>query len=209
MSIALACRDQSLGFSQTDDFLRLLTPISRYASRAFRFLNPEARDEAVQEVVAKSFAAYRRLLDRGREHAIAAAPLARFAIAQTKVGRCVGGQLNTHDVSSQYCQQRHGIGLTSLEQIDDATGAWKEILIEDPSATPAETAAIRLDFQAWLCTLPKRQRQIAELLSTGETTQAAAKLFDVTAGRISQMRSQLQEAWDVFQSQGTVATAAT
>ena len=97
----------------------------------------------------------------------------------------------------------------SLEQIDDATGAWKEILIEDPSATPAETAAIRLDFQAWLCTLPKRQRQIAELLSTGETTQAAAKLFDVTAGRISQMRSQLQEAWDVFQSQGTVATAAT
>ena len=62
-------------FSQADDFLSLLPSISRYASRAFRFLDVEARDEAVQEVVAKSFSAYRRLLERGREDTIAAAPL--------------------------------------------------------------------------------------------------------------------------------------
>jgi len=200
MGIALDVCDQSSGLSRTDDFLSLLSPISRYACRAFRFLNPEARDEAVQEVVAKAFVAYRGLIERGRMEAVAPAPLARFAIAQTKAGRCVGGRLNSDDVSSRHCQLRRGIGLRSLERIDDATGSWKEILIEDPSATPAEVAAIRLDFQCWLGTLPRRQRQIAELLSTGETTQAAAKLFDVSPGRISQIRNQLEESWHKFQS---------
>ena len=201
MSVALCTPERSLSFSEPDDFLRLLSPIRRSARRAFHFLDPEARDEAVQEVVAKSFAAYRSLLDRGRSHVIAAGPLARFAVAQTKAGRHLGGQLNRDDVGSLYCEYHHGISLKSLEQLDDATGAWREILIEDPSLTPADAAAIRIDFQAWLDLLSPRQRQIAEVLSIGETTQAAAKLFDVTAGRISQIRSQLQAAWEAFQSE--------
>ena len=201
MSVALCAPEPSLAFSEPDDFLRLLSPIRQSARRAFHFLDPEARDEAVQEVVAKSFAAYRSLLDRGRAHVIAAGPLARFAVAQTKAGRLLGGQLNRDDVGSLYCEHHHGISLKSLEQLDDATGAWREILIEDPSVTPADAAAIRIDFQTWLDLLSPRQRQIAEFLSIGETTQAAAKLFDVTAGRVSQIRRQLQAAWEAFQDE--------
>ena len=196
----------SVRFSQTDDFLSLLPAITRYASRVFRFLDVEARDEAVQEVVAKSFSAYRRLLERGREDAIAAAPLARYAIAQTKVGRCLGAELNCDDVSSRYGQLKHGIEVRSLEHLDEADGTWKSILVEDPSATPAEIAAIRVDFQDWLDTLPSRLRQIAEQLSLGETTQAVAQLFHLTAGRISQIRNQLQHAWQTFQGEEVTLT---
>ncbi|MFO1004639.1 MAG: hypothetical protein U0929_01670 [Planctomycetaceae bacterium] len=84
---------------------------NRYAIWAFQFLNPETRDEAVQEEVAKSFAAYRRILYLGREHAIAAFPLDRFEITQAEVGRCIGNQLNTDDASSRYFYQRQSTSI--------------------------------------------------------------------------------------------------
>ncbi len=187
--------------SQPDDFLRLLPPIHRYARHAFRRLDPDAREEAIQEVVANAFAAYRRLIERGKTQVIAPAPLARFAITQTRSGRRVGGQLNINDVTSHYCQHRRGIGPVSLGKVDEATGTWTQILVEDPSSSPADIAAIRIDFETWMESLPQRQRNIAEVLSTGETTNAVAKLFDVTAGRISQLRSQLKAAWEAFQGE--------
>lgn len=194
--------------SEPVDFVKLLPFIRRQARKSFANLNPEARDEAVQEVVANSFAAYRRLIERGKIGVIAPKPLARFAIAQTRTGRHVGGHLNCHDVSSRYCRNRQGLVLQSLEQVDAATGCWKQILVEDPSSTPADIVAIRVDFQSWLNTLSVRQRHIAELLSTGETTLAVAKLFRVTAGRVSQLRSELKAMWEAFQGEGSEATLA-
>ena len=187
--------------SQPDDFLRLLPPIQRSARQAFRRLDPDTREDAIQEVVANAFAAYHRLLERGKAHVIAPEPLARFAIAQTRAGRRVGGQLNIDDVTSHHCQYRRGIELVSMGHVDETTGTWEQILVEDPSSSPADIAAIRIDFEAWMELLPHRQRSIAEVLSTGETTSAVAKLFDVTSGRISQLRSQLKAAWEAFQGE--------
>ena len=195
-------------FSRPEDFLRLMSPIHRYARHAFRRLGPDSREEAVQEVVANAFAAYRRLIERGKSHVISPGPLARFAIAQTRAGRRVGGQLNIDDVTSHYCQYRRGIGQVSLGEVDEATGTWTQILVEDRSSTPADIAAVRIDFQNWLELLPQRHRHVAELLSTGETTQAAAKLFDVTSGRISQLRRQLKAAWEAFQREAPTALMA-
>ena len=194
--------------SQPIDFLKLLPFIRRHANNSFANLNPEAREEAVQEVVANSFAAYLRLIERGKTDVIAPKPLARFAVAQTRTGRQVGGHLNSHDVSSRYCRNRQGIALQSLERVDAATGSWQQILLEDRSSGPADIVAIRLDFQSWLKTLSMRHRQIAELLSTGETTLAVAKLFKVTSGRVSQLRSQLKAAWESFQAEVPAASLA-
>ena len=189
-------------FSQPDDFLRLLSSIRRNAYHAFRRMDPDARDEAIQEVIANAFAAYQSLVKRGKTQVIAPGPLARYAIAQTRAGRRVGGQLNIDDITSHYCQHRRGIQLKSMGEVDEATGTWSQILVEDPSSSPADIAAIRIDFETWMELLPERQRSIAEVLSTGETTGAVAKLFDVTAGRISQLRSQLKAAWEAFQGEG-------
>lgn len=189
------------------DFLELVTTIRHYARRSFSRLDPESREEAEQEVVANCFVAYRRLVERCKQGDIAAIPLARFAVAQTRAGRRVGGRANIHDISSPYCQYRQRIAQEYLAQLNDASGAWEQILIEDPSSTPADIVAIRLDFQSWLDSLPQRQRQIAEVLSTGETTYAVARLFNVTPGRISQVRHQLKAAWNAFQSDAGTAPA--
>ena len=190
------------------DFLELLPLIQRYARQSFSSLNAEAREEAVQEVVANSFTAYRRLIKRGKIQAIAATPLARFAVAQTRDGRRVGGRLNIRDISSKHCQHHKGIELRSLEQVDAASGAWEQILVEDHSSTPADIVAIRLDFQSWLRSLSQQHRQVAEVLSTGEATLAVAKLFKVTSARVSQLRSQLKAAWNDFQGEGPEALLA-
>ena len=71
---------------------------------------------------------------------------------------------------------------------------WQEVLVEDRRASgPAEIAACRIDSSAWLASLPDRNRDIAEqLLATSESTTAAARQFGLTAGRVSQLRRELQ-----------------
>ncbi len=75
---------------------------------------------------------------------------------------------------------------------------WNEMVIEDRHSTPADLAAFRLDFRAWLKTLTRRNRRIALKLSKGESTRYVARLFHLSAGRISQVRRELCEAWREF-----------
>ena len=128
-----------------------------------------------------------------------ATSLAAFAIAHVRTGRGVGGPLNVHDVTSRYCRWKTGAVVESLHGMDSETGEWREILLEDPRATPAELAAARIDFSEWLESLSPRMRAVAEMLATGEATNTAARLFNVSSGRISQLRRLLQHAWEQFQ----------
>ena len=73
--------------------------------------------------------------------------------------------------------------------------------MEDKRSGPAEIAATRIDFDAWLKTLSRRERRVAKTLAASETTAAAAKKFGVSPGRISQLRSQLKRAWEAFQGE--------
>jgi hypothetical protein len=79
------------------------------------------------------------------------------------------------------------------------SGSWQEILVEDRQAGPAEIAASRIDVGAWLASLPERTRRVAEHLARGETTTAVARAFDLTPGRISQLRAALRQSWNLFQ----------
>ena len=126
-------------------------------------------------------------------------PLARYGLAQAKDGRKVGGHLNCKDVLSEHCQRRKHLTIERLDKFDAETDAWEEILVEDKHAGPADVAVSRLDFAAWLRTLPTRLRKIAKVLATGESTKAAARVFCVSPGRISQLRNELQAAWLRFQ----------
>lgn len=182
-------------------FLRMLPLIRAQARFGFRHLRPEARAEAVQEVIANAFVAYRRLVELGHEDLAYATPLARYAIAQVREGRQVGNRLNVHDITSVYCQRRTGIRMEHLERYDVRRRSWVEIVVEDRTATPAEIAILRIDFRRWLAILPRRHRRIAQKLAIGETTTTVARQYGVSAARISQVRRELQEAWREFQGE--------
>ncbi len=184
-----------------EHFLSLLPAISEQARFAFRSERHERRQELIAEVVANAFVAFVRLMDRGLESIIYATPLAQYAIKQVRDGRRVGAKLNCRDVSSPYAQWAKGFAVERLDRFDEEEGQWREVVVEDRRSGPAEVAASRIDIADWFDSLPRSKRRIAATLATGETTKRAARRFNVSPGRISQMRRELQNAWQDFQGE--------
>ena len=184
-----------------EGFLMMLPKIRHHATVAFRHLNPEAREEAVQEVVCNSLKAYVRLVQLKKVSLAFPTVLARFGVAQVRDGRKVGSKLNVHDVSSDYAQQQKGFHVERLDQYDRNEDAWLEVFVEDRKSGPAAVATMKIDFTNWLKSLPSRVRRIAKLLATGEKTSTVAEKFNLSDGRISQIRSELAQAWKKFQGE--------
>ena len=97
--------------------------------------------------------------------------------------------------------------LERVYQFDDPTDEWEQLVVEDKHSTPAEVASTRIDFRAWLESLPERTRHVAETLATGEATSHVARMFSMSASRISQFRQELYQAWRVFQGEAAPATS--
>jgi hypothetical protein len=182
-------------------FLSMLPRLRAHAAIAFRHLKPEAREEAIQEAVANALVAFVRLVQLKKADLAYPTVLARYAVAQIHDGRKVGGKLNVRDVSSKYAQRRRGFHVGRLDQFDEEENQWQEILVEDRHVGPAEVVATKLDFTEWLKSLPARIRRITKLLATGEKTSIVAEKFGVSAGRISQLRKELAQAWKKFQGE--------
>jgi len=185
----------------------MLPTIRAYAKGAFARLNPDRRQDLTQEVIANALVAYVRLWQQGRVALAYPTVLAKYAVAQIKDGRLVGGHMNVKDISSPYCQRVKGVVMERLDHYDSDDECWQEILIEDRTAGPAEIASTRIDFDAWMQALPRRERKIAEYLSAGNRTADAAKKFHCSDGRISQIRRELQQSWNDFTG-GNEANAA-
>jgi hypothetical protein len=183
-------------------FLALEPAIRRKATITFRMVKPELREEMVAEVVAGAMVAYTRLYERDKVELALASPLARFAIGQVLSGRTVGNRRRIREVMSGFAQYQKGFQVERLDYFDDAENCWREIIVEDKRATPADIAACRIDFAAWLRLLPSRRRQVALALAAGESTGGAAKRFGLTAARVSQLRQWFRQSWDSFQGGG-------
>lgn len=181
-------------------FLALLPQIHERLRFGFRKLPAHERAEALAEAIAAIALAYARLHARGKAEVGFATPLAEFAVRQYFAGRRVGSRLNVDDVTSPYAQRLRGHRVASLDR-RGPSGAWKEILVEDRRTTPAELAASRIDLEDWFVQLPRPKRRIAQTLATGESTQETARRFNVTPGRVSQLRRELEADWHEFQGQ--------
>ena len=182
-----------------EKFVAMLPAIQEHAAYRFRHRLPEEREDLVAETVAVACVMFARLVERGKLGY--ATPLAVYACRQVAVGRRLGSPLNVNDVTSTYCRRRKGVYVQRLDRYDVKDAEWREILVEDRSATPADIAAMRIDFSDWLKTLGRRERRIAKVLAANETTQRTARKFNLTAGRISQIRRQLERAWLLFQDE--------
>ena len=179
-------------------FLKILPIIHCRARFATRNMSAERRDEAIQEIVANACAAFARLVIRGKEEVAHPLALARYAISQFFDGRRVGNKWSVRDVMSESCQRRKGVVVERLDRYDPTNAEWKEAVIDDPRASVFRLAAFRIDFPAWLAKLPKRTRRIALAMARGDTTSEVAKRFNLSAGRISQLRRELHDSWKEF-----------
>jgi hypothetical protein len=184
--------------SRNAAFVKLLPIICRNARLHLRNLRREEREEGIQEIVASAFASFVRLVARRQAHRAYATPLALYAIRGFRAGRRAAARLNRFDVTSRYCHVQSGLRVQRLDHWDESAQEWREILIEDRRFPPAEAAAVRLDFAAWLQRLSPRDRRVALLLASGESTSLVAQCFQVTPGRVSQLRRELSDDWHIF-----------
>lgn len=179
-------------------FLKMAPQIEQHAKIAFRHLDPEARAESIQNALCNACAAVARLAELNKLDLCYPSVLARFAVAQTKDGRMLGRPLNCKDISSAYCQRAKAIVVERLDRFDVQEQAWQEILVQDRHCGPFDIVRTKLDFAAWLRSLPTRLRRIARMLANGERTYDVARKFGLSDGRISQIRSALQASWRRF-----------
>ncbi len=194
---------------QQDFAERMLPAIVRVARQAFSDRDPEAKEEAVAEVVAAAFIMFVALVRDGRESLAYATVLGTYGVRRVRIGRPAATPQNVRDVSSIFCQIRKGIKVERLDGYDTATGEWQEILVEDRHAGPADIAAARIDIGDWFRALSSRDQQIAGRLALGCRTGEVAQQFGLSAGRISQKRSEYCESWGAFQGDGQDAVPAT
>jgi hypothetical protein len=172
----------------------MLPEIRNQAAFGFRRLPVEAREELIQEVVAQAYSLFVRLCQRRKTALVYATPLAQFSIKKVRAGRRIGSRGNIRDITSP----RARVALERLDRFNQRTGQWREALVEDRTAGPAQIAETRIDFADWLKTLSTRDRQLAEKLALGETTGCVARIFRVSAGRVSQLRRDLCKSWRTF-----------
>jgi hypothetical protein len=188
-------------------FLEMLPAIENYAKRAFRGLDPEARQDAVQEAIANAAVAFARLAELDKVDLAYPQVLARFAVAQFFDGRRVGNRLKISEVLSSYAQRKKGFRVRSLDRFDRESDEWLEAVVEDIHTPVPEQVAFRIDFPAWLKTQTKRNRRIAEALALGRTTGEVARRFKVSEGRVSQLRREFCHSWQEFHGEAALAAA--
>jgi len=183
---------------RNDKFLELLPTIQLQSEYAFRRLPVEAREELIQEVVAQAYSLFVRLCQRRKPALVFPTPLAQFAIKKVRAGRRIGSRDNIRDLMSPRAGVAKEFTIARLDRFNRRSGEWREALVEDRTAGPAQIAMTRIDFDSWLSTLSNRERQLAEKLAFGETTGCVARTFRISAGRVSQLRRQLCENWYRF-----------
>ena len=191
---------QQTGDGQADEqFLAMVPDIERFTRFQFRHLSVNAREDAVCEVVANAFCAFRRLVELGKQNLAYSTPLAHYAVAQFRAGRRVGNPLNSCDVYSIGSQRRARF---RLESLDSRTGSeiWEEALIDNTQTPVPDQVAFRIDFPAWLQTLQQPKGRLAKYLAYGHSPSEVACRFGVSRGRVSQVRRELERSWNEYQS---------
>jgi hypothetical protein len=198
--IAVAQRRKSKAASvrQNDLFVSMLPQIVDQAEYAFRQVPAGVGEELVQETIAQAYAMFVRLCHRGKASLAYATPLAKFAIRHVREGRRIGSRCNSLDITSPCSCAAKRVTIERLDRFNRRRGEWREVLVEDRTAGPAEIVMTRLDFASWLATLSNRDRQLAENLVLGETTGRVARTFRISAARVSQLRRELCANWHRF-----------
>jgi hypothetical protein len=194
-------------------FLSLLPRIQTHARIRFHHLRcPGRRDDAVAEVVAIAWKWYLRLLQQGKDIDGFVTAFADYAVRHVRSGRGLCGHVKSQDVCSPSAQRRHDFEVEALDcstrrdfgafyadpQGQDYQDAYEDRLKDNSVTTPADQAAFRIDYPAWLTRLGVRNREIAEDMTLELGTLELADKHRVSPGRISQLRREFHADWQHF-----------
>ena len=198
-----------------EQFTANLKAVEDAARYAFRRRCRQDREEALAEARAAAWSAWAGLLRRGKNPVeVGVTGIANNAIRYVRNGRRVGNTTCGRGAMDVFrkAQKARDIKVVSLDSNDQfvpgwLVGTWKEWLACDNRVGPADEAAFRLDFTAWLASLPEKKRWVAELLAEGHEGHVVACLVGIAQSRVTQLRHELEASWRAFQGPASVSEA--
>jgi hypothetical protein len=178
-------------------YLAILPRIEMHARIYFRHLKcPHQREEVLAECLALAWWWFIRLVRRGKNPEDFITALASFAARAVASGRGLCGQQKANEVFSHLTQRRHGFTVQRLHPYAyPPHSLWKQAVHDNTQTPVIDQVVFRVDFSAWLQTQTKRDRRLIERLLVGERTGAVAQAFDLSPGRIAQLRRQFHADW--------------
>jgi hypothetical protein len=207
---ALSSPLSQLSLSQVQSaFLDIQPRIMAYARSYFRHHQCAAkRADYSAEVVALCWQWFGPLLQRGKDPRCFVSILARYASRAVQSGRRLCGQLKARDALSERAQRRHGFRVEPLPtatrvSFADPDGQQQldtfEERLQDNTQTPIpEQVAFRCDFREWLRTRSHRDRRLIRDLAHDERVTTLARKYQITPGRVSQLRRDCHDDWERF-----------
>ncbi|OAI51291.1 hypothetical protein AYO44_05160 [Planctomycetaceae bacterium SCGC AG-212-F19] len=201
---------------QHDDFLPLASVVARHAKVVFRGIPASHREEKIAEAVASALQSFVRLKARGQKPAEDfPSMMAHYAVLHVKNGRQVGSRSSSRDVLSFATQRKRGFRIESLPSSCNRThdqlhgsphgqsdlDRWEDQFQDGRCWPIPDQVAFKLDFAAFLRSLSPRDRRIVRFLALGHSGQEAAQKFNLSPGRMSQLRHQWCREWHLAQGQ--------
>jgi hypothetical protein len=152
--------------------------------------------ELLAEMAALSWRWFVRLVRRGKDVLKFVSRLAVYAARAISSGRRVCGRERARDAMSASTQRNRGFAVGSLPEVGTPlSGPLADALLDNTVSPVLDQVAFRLDFPAWRRTRTERDRRIIDCMMTGESTARLARLFGVSAARISQLRREFHADW--------------
>jgi hypothetical protein len=194
-------------------FLRLLPKVQVHAEFAFRHVRCEqTRADLVAETVGLAWYRFLALARRGADAGAFVTTFAYRCSQGVKNGRRLHGAGSGRDVLSRLAQQRHDFAVERLPAStaarheeryaavhgQHAQDAWEERLRDNAQTPVPEQVCFRIDFPSWLGTLTARERRLVREMANSERTLDLSKRFELSPGRISQLRRELHDDWRRF-----------
>jgi hypothetical protein len=191
-------------------FLTLLPRIELHARITFRGVKcRDQREDAIAETVALAWKWHVCLAERGKDATRFPAAFATLAARAVRCGRRLCGHERAREVLSPVAQRRYGF---RVEHLPASTRSPHEHLYATPDGqalldafeerlrdnilTPVpDQVAFRVDFPDWLRTLTGRERRMVRAMARNERTKDLSKQFELSPGRISQLRREFRDDW--------------
>jgi len=177
----------------------ILPQVERHARIYFRLHRD--RGEMIADTVALAWKWFVRLAERGKDATRWPTAFATYAARAVRYGRRVTAQIKASDVMNPQTQQRQHFYVGKLPDFSTlSNNPLQEALTDNTITPPDEQAAFRIDFPTWLDTHSKRDRRVILDMAQGERTKALAARYRISPARISQLRREAQQSWELYQA---------
>jgi len=197
--------DEKVLLDSQREFARMLPEIKAFANFRFAFMDPDARDEAVQETTALAWMNYASARSKGK--VLNASTLVHYAALNVTSGRRMAGSSST-DVMSRETQMKgratvENFGKAPVKDDDQGEsgenddGTWGRVhdamVGRRQWERPLEHVRINMDYRAFLEQpgVNENEKSVFEHLSAGSTTSEMAQKIGVSSPRVCQLKNSL------------------